>query len=274
MEMADNPILSVDFKHYYDNVSEGVSFHSRACIDMGALQGGLIKKVGANRLPLLIVILSFMDKEGRAFPSQRKLAELTGQSVNTVNKLVNELLEIEVDGQKLLRRDLVGKGKRNRSMYYIHSGEVTNTDMVKLPSEDQDSEEKKEALKLPTEIKVKPMGTGEISAYFNEEYVKAFGQPYAFDYKREMSIIKNKLVGKYDDETLKGTINIAVSRYSEKWANPNYIRPSVAMVCGWLFNQALAIYQQDQKKDIEQEIREKTAKEQDDTDRALELFDI
>lgn len=265
-QMMNNPILSVDFKHEYNNVSDKVSYQSRACVDMGAIQGGLIKKVGANRLPLLLVILSHMDKDGKAFPSQRKLAELSGQSVNTVNKLINELLEIEVDGQKLLRRELVGSGAKKKSMYFIHQGTVTNTDAVEAVAE----------LRATQEIVAvtHTMNSRDVADLFQTIYTETFGQGYVFNYGRDLSMIKNKLVGTYDDEALKGLIVLAITSYKAEWANANYPLPTVSMLCTWLANTAYGKWKQAREEIEKKAHRQQVAVEQDDTDRALDLFEI
>lgn len=264
--MITNPILSVDFKVEYNNVADSISSTRRACISMEAIQGGLIKKIGANRLPLLLVILSFMDKDGKAFPSQRKLAELSGQSVNTVNKLINELLEIDVDGQKLLRRELVGKGVRKKSMYFIHQGEVTATDAVEAVEELRATE----AVKAETHT----MNSRDIANLIQTIYTETYGQGYVFNYGRDLSMIKNKLIGTYDDETLKGVIEYAITNYKQEWANDNYPLPTVSMLCTWLANTAYGKWKQEQDKAEQAEHRQQVAVEQDDTDRALGLFDI
>jgi DNA-binding transcriptional regulator YhcF (GntR family) len=262
----DNPILSVDFKHEYNNVSDKVTYSARACVDMDAIQNGLIKKVGANRLPLLLVILSHMDKDGKAFPSQRKLAELSGQSVNTVNKLINELLEIEVDGQKLLRRELVGNGAKKKSMYFIHQGEVTNTDAIK--------EVKKLTAVEAIEAETKTMNSRDVADYFADVYKETFGVGYTFNYGRDLSMIKKKLIPNYADDAIKGLIDVAVKNYKSEWANDNYPLPTVSMLCTWLANTAYGKWKQGAEKVEQFEDRKAKAVEQDDTDRALDLFDI
>lgn len=110
------PIITVDFKVQFDNISAGIRSQARICIDNEAIQNGLIAKVGVNRFSLLLIVLSHMDKDGKVYLSQRRLAELSGLSVNTVNKLINELIELEVDGQKLLSRKLIGSGLRIKTM--------------------------------------------------------------------------------------------------------------------------------------------------------------
>lgn len=248
------PILTVDFRTEYDNVNDSIRNTSRACIDIKAVQSGLIKEIGANRFGVLLAILSYMDKDGRAFPSQRKLAEMTGQSVNTVNKLINELLETEVAGQYILRREMIGTGFRKKSMYYIHTGEITNTEAP---------------LKDPTNGK---LTAKEAVEYFAELYEEEFGQGYVINWGRELSQVKNKLLSAYDDETVIQVIEVAIKRYRTDWASPNYPLPTVSMLCSWIANRAYGLLQQEQEGRAKQAERISTAGDLDDTDKALNLL--
>lgn len=250
------PVLSVDFKYEFDSSSDQIKHSSRACVSLDAIQSGLVKQVGANRFGVLLAILSFMDKDGKSFPSQRKLAELTGQSVNTVNKLINELLEIQVDGQHILKREMVGDGFRKRSMYYIHAGEVTATDDVDAAEENPAEE----------------MNSKDVAVYFMELYEEEFGVGYVINWGRDLSLIKKKLLTAYDNETLMGVIEVAVKQYKANWANDKYPLPTISMICTWLGNTAYGIYKTDKDKEERQEERTAEAVEQDDTDRALNLL--
>lgn len=249
-----NPIMSVDFTTGYSTLSDEVTKIGRVCINLDAIQTGLVKHIGVRRFGLLMAIVSYMDNNGRAFPSQRKLAELTGVSKNTVNKMINELLEVEVDGQKVLRRELLGKGSRKKSMYYIHAGGVTNTEDIQTPDE-----------------KEKRMNSRDIALYFSDVYKDTFNNGYVVNWGRDLSMIKNKLIPAYeDDETLTAVIDIAVKEYRQKWANDNYPLPTIPMVCTWLANRAYGEYKKRNEKAEKQKERIETAQQQDDTDRALD----
>lgn len=255
-------ILSVDFKTEYSTASDEVQTVSRVCIDLQAIQAGLIKEVGSAKLPLLLAIISYMDADGRSFPSQRKLAELTGQSINTVNKHINELLEIEIDGQRLLKRELVGKGVRKKSMYYISKGDVTNSEAVEAVNEVIDSEQKK------------AMTSRDVAHHFADVYKETFGVGYTINYGKELTLIKNKLLKNYEDEALIGLIEVAVKQYKNNWSNPNYPLPTISMLCTWLGNKAYGIWKQEKDELVKQSARLEQAVKQDDTDKALDLFDI
>ncbi|MEH7117226.1 helix-turn-helix domain-containing protein [Neobacillus vireti] len=262
--MADKirPVLSVDFKKEYSTLSDGIEESLRVCVDAHAIQAGLIKELGANRFALLMAIVSYMDVDGKCFPSQRKLADLTGQSPTTVNKNINEMLEIKFNGQHILRRELVNGSKNKKSIYYIHQGKVTNTDAVDDSVSDLQP------------VKAKKFNSRDVANYWAEVYKATFGQGYTFNYGKELAMIKNKLIPNYDEQTLKAVIDIAIKNYREKWASEKYPLPTIPMLCSWLANTAFGMYKQGSDKAEKLEKRIETAKAQDDTDRALDLFDI
>jgi len=267
------PVLSVDFKKEFSTLTDGVVESLRVCVDSKAIQAGLIKELGANRFSLLMAIVSYMDVDGKAFPSQRKLADLTGQSPTTVNKNINEMLEITFNGQHILRRELTGAGKRQKSLYYIHKGEVTNTDAV----EETAAKPVKQAANSEggrVEVTVKKWTSRDVAHYFAGVYEETFGQGYVINYQRELKGIKDKLLPNYDEKTLKGVIDVAVKDYQKRWGSVQYPLPTISMLTSWLANKAFAIYKQgaDREQQIEQKIEK--AKAQDDTDRALSLFDV
>ncbi|ADP32888.1 helix-turn-helix domain-containing protein [Bacillus atrophaeus] len=259
-----NPVLSVDFKREYSTLSDGVEESLRVCIDAGAIHSGLIKELGANRFSLLMAIVSHMDASGKCFPSQRKLAELTGQSPTTVNKNINEMLEITFKGQHILRRELTGGGKRQKSIYYIHQGKVTNTDVVDETV--KPVEQKKE--------KVKAFNSRDVANYWGELYKDTFGKGYVFNYGAELTQIKKKLLPNFDEETLKAVIKIAITQYQQRWASEQYPLPTIFMLTSWLANTAYGIHKQGADKAEQLNTKIETAKAQDDTDRAMSLFNI
>lgn len=90
-------------------------------LSIKAVQSKLIAKLGVNEFAVLMTIASFIDREGEAFPSQRKIAELTGLSLPTVNRTVNNLLKAEFNGQPLLSREfMLSSSKKKFSVYTLH----------------------------------------------------------------------------------------------------------------------------------------------------------
>lgn len=76
-------------------------------------ESGLIAEIGANCFVIWIAIKTHADfNTGIAWPSIRRLAEITGLSVNTVQKAIKEL-----NGASLLR--IVTSGNQRASTRYI-----------------------------------------------------------------------------------------------------------------------------------------------------------
>lgn len=261
---SNTALLSVDFKYSFDTGADAMRYSARACVSLEAIQNGLIKEIGANRFSVLLAIVSFMDRNGTCYPSQRKLSELTGQSVNTVNKLINELLEIKVDGRHILKRKKAGEGFRKRSEYYITVGEMTATD-GEIPETANKTVEEILADKAVLTSK-------DVADYFMELYENEFGVGYVINYGRDLGQIKNKLLKAYDKDTLLGIVKVAVQQYKARWANDKYPLPTIPMLSSWLANRAFGIYEKEQQQAVEARERIKAAQAQDDTDKALELL--
>lgn len=248
--------MTVDFRKEYSTAEKGVVASSRVCISLDAIHSGLIKEIGANRMAILLAIISHMDENGQCFPSQEKIAELTGQGRATIQRNLQELCEVEFNGQKLLHRELVGK-TRKKTMYTISAGAITATDL--------------------TENKAKVMSTAMNSKdfvnYFAEKFSEYFGQGHTPNYSREGAIFK-RLLGTYEPETLKEIIDTVMSHYRNKWYKPQYPHPTVYQLGSWLADEAYKIVKAEKEQTEQFEQKQATAVAQDDTERALGLFDI
>lgn len=259
--ITSDAILTVDFRQSFSSLTEDVENTARVCIDLKAIQSGLIKEVGANRFAILLSILSYMDSSGRAFPSQDKIAELTGQGRATVQRNLDALCEAEFKGQRLLFRDVVGT-IRKKTIYTLNQAMITNT-------EDVEEALAKETIQPKAEV-IKGMNARDVGMYFLDVFEQSFGFKYNMTFARELSMIKNKLISKYSDDEIKAIINIGVGEYKDRWAKPSYPHPTVSMICGWVGNEAISIYKAQQDEEQQQIQRQVAAVEQDDTDKALD----
>jgi hypothetical protein len=79
---------------------------------------GLVAKLGPTNFTTLMALSSFMNEKGECYPTQIQLAELIGVHKNTVNKYVNDLLDVRFDGQALVTRKKVNLGRGNVSSFY------------------------------------------------------------------------------------------------------------------------------------------------------------
>jgi Helix-turn-helix domain len=247
----ENAVLSVDFRKEYSTAEDGVINTARVCISMESIHAGLIKEVGANRFAILLAIVSYMDENGQCFPSQEKIAELTGLGRATVQRNLQELIEVEFNGQKLLHKELIGN-KKKKTVYTITAGAITNTDV--------------------TDETAKAMNSRDFVFYFADKYKETFGQGHTPNYSKEGAIFK-RLLKSYDEETLKDIIDTVFRLYKEKWYKPQYPAPTVYQLGSWLADEAYKIVKAEKEQAQQLEERKQKALELDQTDKALEYFD-
>ena len=72
-------------------------------------------------------------------------------------------------------------------------------------------------------------------------------------------MVKNKLLNNYTDEELDAILEITFRDYQKRWANRQYPRPTLGGVCTFIANQALAIWQEEQKRQAKIEEAEEIA---------------
>lgn len=227
--------LSVVFQQEYDVTNKKDNLEVFLKVDVKALRGGLLKEVNGSDLTVLMAIASYMDINGKCYPTQRQLAEVTGMSLTTINRAIKNLLEIEVNGYPVLERKLVGKGNKKSSIYTIFDLSPVQDDTAL----DVDAEEDK------------PLNAKDIAHYFATKYEEEYGLAYVINYKRDLALIKNKLVDKFDNDTIKAMIDIIMAEYRNRWANGSYTHPTIAMMCTWLGQKAIEILLQEKAKESE-----------------------
>jgi len=187
-----------------------------------SIRSGLIAEIGAVDFAVWMTIQAHMDFEGVSFPSQRRIAELIGTSTPTVNKAVQRLIDLGA-----IDRELVGD-KRKKTIYSTPEGTTHFT--------------------ASTFIK-----------RFCQLYQQTFGVNYTPNWSRDGAMVKNKLIGQFTDEELEAMLTITFRDFTKRWQTRHFPRPSIGSVTTFIGNQALAIWQEEQKK--EQVITE--AQEQD-----------
>lgn len=252
-----NSFLKVELIQQYDVINQSYVEDRNVKLDIHSIQNGIIKEIGASEFVVLMAIASFTDLEGEAFPSQRRLAEVTGLSLPTVNKLVNRLLEIEVNGVPVLSRKFEQtKNKRNFSVYSLNT----------VKPENEESDLKVNFQEVEVEEKPKKKTAKDYSAKFCSMYEEEFGVKYIPSYARDMSLIKSKLMANFTEEQINDLITYVIKNYRERWAKPSYPYPTIPMMCGWLGNTALQLMQKDKEKAMESEKLEELTAQYVDAD--------
>lgn len=187
------------------------------------MRGDFIKKVGgATNFTVLMAIMSFANPLGESYPSQDKLAEITGLSRSTVNRAIKELMNVTINRRRLLVRDQCNGGKFRNNVYQF---------MAETLSED-------EYMTAPEAIE-----------YFMTKYEEVYGIPYVPNYAYESKAVKTNLTTKVKRVQLIKMIDIAVTQYETRWAKPAYPVPTLRQLCGWLGNIILAEITAEEKKE-------------------------
>lgn len=211
--MSKNYVLS----RHLDYMAFGTSDNEDRWVveyDSEALRSDFIKQVGgANAFAVLSVIVAYMDRSGESFPTQKQIAKAIGCSDRTVMEAVKKLVEAEVDGAKLIHKELVG-GAKKHSVY-------------KLFFPEDEATEKKVTAK-------------DVLIYFAKKYEETYGVIYNVTWARDTSMVKKKLMETYTPEQIFKVIDVIFEEFDNKWSNPKYPRPTVGSFCSWLFNSALA----------------------------------
>lgn len=248
-----NSFLKVELFQQYDVINQSYVEDRSVKLDIGAIQSGIIKDIGASEFAVLIAIASYTDIEGNAFPSQRRLSELTGLSLPTINKIVNRLITIEINGVPILSREFEQLGsKKKYSIYRVNAGKVEN---------------EKSDLKVNfQEDKSKPKNSKDYAMMFKHLYEEEYGIPYSINFKREVSMIKNKLVKCFTEEQICELLEYIVKNYKIKWSNPSYPYPTISMICSWLGNTAMQMMKEEKDKSVEAQRLEELTSQYVDAD--------
>jgi hypothetical protein len=95
-----------------------------------AVRSGMVADIGAERLQTLLVLASYMDADGRCYPTQWAIAEALGVARETANRRIKSLLRYHWRGQPLVtaekQRDPTTQSWAN-TVYTVHP--VSNVGM-------------------------------------------------------------------------------------------------------------------------------------------------
>ena len=238
-----NSFLKVELIQHYDVVNQVYVEDRSVKLDINALQSGIIKDIGSTEFIILLAIASYTDNHGEAFPSQRKIAEVTGLSVATVNKAVKKLLTVEINGINILCRHLEKSGeKKNFSVYSLNTVKAEN---------------EKSELKVNFQ---KDKTAKDYAHMFKHLYEEEYGIPYQLNYAREVSMIKTKLMQNFTESQIVEIMEFTIKNYKGSWSKDAYPYPTIPMLCSWLANTVMQVITRKKEKEQEQQrLQEMTA---------------
>ncbi len=243
------------------------------------IRSGIIKELGATTFAVYMVIQAYTDIQGVSYPSLQTIADIIGVSIRTVQRAMNKLEE-----EGLIQKQLVRKGTTIHSIYSIvddgvskqenpqqeepkeeepkeeEPKEIDNESQQKEPQqkepqqkepqqkEPQQEKPKEDSKKLLEEKPRKYGNSKDFIQRFCELYYQYYGVNFNPTWGRDGAMVKNKLLNNYTDEELDAILEITFRDYQKRWANRQYPRPTLGGVSTFIANQALAIWQEEQKK--------------------------
>lgn len=276
--------LSIVFNTEHDATNKQTKYDTYLKIDVTAIRNGLLHHVRGSELTVLLGIASFMNTKGECYPTQRQIAEITGLSLTTVNKAVSNLLEIQINGMPILDRVLRGTGQRKNSVYTIFDlapkdlevedhrdidaiDDINNIndDNVMPNCEGIDASEKDKDIKKDISLNntnkttenaseevIEPpkriiKNSKDVAHYFAERYKEEYGKSYVINYKRDLGLIKNKLVKNFTIEEITEIIDLTIKEYPTRWGSSKYPYPTIGMLCSWLCNEVVRVLLEQQR---------------------------
>ncbi|CDQ21717.1 helix-turn-helix domain-containing protein [Halobacillus karajensis] len=252
-------------------------------------QSGIVKELKPTSFTVLLAVASFMDAEGNCYPTQKQISDITGISSPTVNKAINKLLDYKVNGQPILRREMVQKGQFKNSYYtvnpvsqlaifdgqikeiYTEQDKETLSDPIKKFNTNNNQEtitNKQYSDEPDTTFKT----SRDVVQYFISKYKDQYGVNPSVNWGRDSSLVKSKIMANYSNDQIKTIFDIAVEQYDQRWKNNRYKRPTIPAVASFIADQALAIAEDGQKE--YQELEELTSNSDEQNDEVLNKFNL
>lgn len=229
---------------------------ARISLNQKDIQNGKLRDMGQRGSLVYLVLASYMNRQAVSYPSQQLIADSIGMAVSTVRKALDDL----IDGGHIVERE--HNGKKIYQLTNASSGAY-------VLEEDSDEQEK-----LAEEVMPKVIFTNskDVATYFAKVYEETYNLPYTINFGRDLSLIKQKLLGTYSNIQIQTAIDTGVKEYANEWHNPNFPRPTISILATWLVNEALTFNQVDEEGS--QQLVDKTSMaEQDDmSDIAVDLF--
>lgn len=237
-----------------------------------AISSGLMRELGKGRWMLLCVLASYMDKDGRCYPTQEQLARDMGLSRQSVNVLVQRLKEFTWNGKPIITVEKHGNGFNNNNEYRIwpnsqlaifesDNGMVSN-ELDKRMSNEHDN---RKLIRLDNLVSSKPdtnynqynnnqitikeaakpqlplfKNGKDVAVYFYSKYREKYTVNYSGNFSRDASLGK-KLLADFKPEQVKDIIDVVFIEFETRWKKDRYPRPTLGAIVSWQANEALAL---------------------------------
>ncbi len=242
-DMENSHFMQLEIVNSYDVTQHKHVESFNIKLNMKSIRQGLIKDLGVYGFAVLNAIASYCDTHGECFPTQQNIADITGISRRKVITVINDLLNIKIDGVPLLEKRVESRpNKPNFNVYALYGFKEPQLEQV----------EEKQIAAGDTDIqKSEPKTAKDFIGYFIYKYEQTYGIAYTPNYGRDGATFKNKLMSKMSSSEIVSVIDYAIEHYREKWAKQQYPYPTIGMLGTWLTTQILqdmAVEREEQEK--------------------------
>jgi hypothetical protein len=138
-EQVSQPLFIVQNIISYDEQADEVIYTPYVATNIHSFySSGYLKGLPNGLITLMEALVSHADKDGFAFPSVERLAEMTGLGRSTVLSYIKTFANNSINGRVLFYKQTIkrGKGQFDLNIYYIPSCTVAFTDIEDLQTED------------------------------------------------------------------------------------------------------------------------------------------
>ncbi|MTV50769.1 hypothetical protein GJ688_17700 [Heliobacillus mobilis] len=91
--------------------------------------------------------------------------------------------------------------------------------------------------------------------YFCQKYREKYTVNYNPNWKRDMGLVKTKLLSNYSPVQIQSMIDTVFSEYDTRWKKDAYPRPSIGQLATWLSNEALALVEEQKPAESTEPVR-------------------
>lgn len=246
-----------------------------------AVRGGFIRALGKERWTALCVLASYMDEEGKCYPTQDQLAEDLGINRTSVNRLIKSLREFEWNSQPVITviQHDNGKGFRKNNEYRILANPYIQKFGEREESPPMCSESDSPMCNESDTNNISPVTTpdeplfnngNDVVKYFARKYRGKYNVNYSISWQRDTALGK-KLLANFGQEQAKDIIDVVFAEYEDRWKKDKYPRPTLGALVSWMANEALALV--DKVKAQEARLEAARSEPRQDVDKVIQLLD-
>lgn len=183
----------------------------------------LVKELTQSTFFVYMAMERLSDAKGVCSLTQAEIAEYVGITPRSLRVHFNKLSSQKVKGKRLIK---------------VYKGHANRYEVIKLIADPV--EKVKSDTPITSTVSSHPLAAGRgVMDYWKSKYMQTFDEPYyVANYAKEYTYIK-RIAKETDPETFQAVIDAVFRLWDAKWRDKHFDRPTLGMLCSWLFRQAL-----------------------------------